>query len=101
MKENMRTLKDIISYLGHNNRQIDVLKIDCEGCELAIIADIIELNVRQLLLEVHLVCGLTDKLFRALLNASYVIFHKEHNIIYSNGKCIEYLFLKLSRSYFL
>jgi FkbM family methyltransferase len=101
MKENMRALKDITSSLGHNNRQIDVLKIDCEGCELAIIEDIIELNVRQLLIEVHLVCGLTDHFFRALQNASYVIFHKEPNIIYSNGKCIEYSFLKLSRSYFL
>jgi FkbM family methyltransferase len=99
VKTNMKSFREITTELGHTERRIDVIKIDCEGCELAVFEDLIELDVRQVLMEVHHVCDLTTKMFETLLNAGYVIFHKEPNMIYSNGKCVEYSFLKLSKSY--
>jgi FkbM family methyltransferase len=98
---NMKTIKGIMKNLGHSGRRIDILKIDCEGCEAAIIKDLLEIDVRQILLEVHGVCGLTDELFTSISNSGYVIFHKEPNIQYALGKCVEYSFLRLSKRYFI
>jgi hypothetical protein len=32
-KREMKSFPDILKTLGHENRTIDILKIDCEGCE--------------------------------------------------------------------
>mmetsp|Transcript_75631 Transcript_75631/g.210096 ORF Transcript_75631/g.210096 Transcript_75631/m.210096 type:complete len:107 (-) Transcript_75631:48-368(-) len=40
--------------LGHDaSRTIDLLKIDCEGCELSTLRDWTHLDIRQILIEVH------------------------------------------------
>ena len=47
----MDTLVNIVKMLGHENRRIDLQKIDCEGCELNVYNQFFakEVNVAQLL----------------------------------------------------
>lgn len=49
-----KTFPETMELLGHHaNRTIDLLKIDCEGCEFSTIRDWIHLDIRQILIEVH------------------------------------------------
>lgn len=101
-KENYKTFNEIVPALGHRNKTIDIMKIDCEGCELGQFAQWLEdwretgVLVRQILLEVHGVkWPATLQMFRAFSDAGYVIFHKEANFL-TKGTCVEYAFLLLS-----
>ncbi|KAK0069662.1 methyltransferase-like protein 24, partial [Biomphalaria pfeifferi] len=54
----MRTLKSLIKELGHEERTIDVLKMDIEGYEWGVVDNLLETDVlkqvRQFLIEYHL-----------------------------------------------
>ncbi|KAK6990341.1 methyltransferase-like protein 24, partial [Biomphalaria glabrata] len=54
----MRTLKSVIKELGHEERTIDVLKMDIEGYEWGVVDNLLETDVlkqvRQFLIEYHL-----------------------------------------------
>ncbi|BFZ06268.1 hypothetical protein BsWGS_09307 [Bradybaena similaris] len=54
----MRTAKAVMKELGHENRVIDVFKMDIEGYEWAVLANMMETGVfryiRQFMLEIHL-----------------------------------------------
>lgn len=57
----MLTLEDIMEKLGHNHRQVSVLKIDCEGCEwgsLSAVPGHIWDRIDQMSLELHYSDGL-------------------------------------------
>lgn len=101
------TLNDTVTLLGHAGRTIDIFKIDCEGCEFSTFdgwfdADI---NLKQILVEVHGTPSNVNDLFRRLQHEGYVTFHKEPNIknsnlISSTFMCVEYAFLKLNQDFF-
>ena len=97
-----KTLKETMRDLGHEGRQIDVFKIDCEGCEWKTYKDWIDssIHIQQILVEVHDTPKVTNVMFNDLHNAGYVIFNKEPNIQYGGGSCIEYSFLRLHPSFF-
>eukprot|EP00592_Proboscia_alata_P001413 CAMPEP_0194378158 /NCGR_PEP_ID=MMETSP0174-20130528/34406_1 /TAXON_ID=216777 /ORGANISM="Proboscia alata, Strain PI-D3" /LENGTH=314 /DNA_ID=CAMNT_0039159983 /DNA_START=32 /DNA_END=976 /DNA_ORIENTATION=+ len=48
-----KTFPETLELLGHRNRTIDILKMDCEGCEWSTVQDWIHLNIRQILVEMH------------------------------------------------
>ena len=97
---NMKTVKDIISILGHETRKIDIFKIDCEGCEWETFSTWFEVsNIHQIQVELHNVNKAID-FFEKIIKNGYVVFHKEPNIAYSNGGCIEYAFIKMSEGFF-
>lgn len=56
----LQTVEEIVASLGHVGRRIDILKVDCEGCEwsaMRVVFDAIRgnrLSVGQLLIELHL-----------------------------------------------
>lgn len=106
----MKSLQSIVRSLNHTGRLIDVLKIDCEGCEYGMLdsstwwqdVDSSGVRVGQLLLEAHFnpVSNKTyrfrdennawvaakkgedvDVLFRTLHHQGFVTFHKEINLI--------------------
>jgi hypothetical protein len=103
--DGLHTLAETIKLLGHEDRAgIDVFKIDCEWCEWDLIGDFIDPSIpkiKQLLVETH---GVPEKkilpFFDGLLDNGYVMFHKEANII-DTGRCVEFGFLKLDKSFFL
>jgi len=95
------TLQETIDILGHNNRIIDVFKIDCEGCEWDTYEDWLSSNVdiRQIQVQVNSVHKNVINFFETLQKAGYVTFHKEANTI-EQGRCYEYAFLKLDEAFF-
>jgi len=93
------SMEHIIKKLGHVNRTIDILKIDCEGCEYSTMPPVFELiasgqiQVNQVQVELHLPRNYTKigEFFQAADNAALRIFHKERNHWGCNGfKCVEY-----------
>lgn len=87
-------------------KRVDVLKIDCEGCEYgALLPFLGRLCVPQLLVEVHGClthsAETNGKLLRALATGSaargrgaYGAFHSEPNLEHSDGSCIEFGLLR-------
>jgi Methyltransferase domain len=93
------SLDEVVRRLGHDNRTIDIFKIDCDECEWATYRDWIQHDIRQILVEVHdAPHGIANDLFQSLQDKGYVIFHKEPNLEH-NPNCIEYSFLKLSTDF--
>jgi hypothetical protein len=82
------TLAEIMSRLGHDH--VDVLKLDCEGCERDYwTLDVPEGVVRQLQVEVHWLDRRDTPermhaFFGFLTRKGFAIFNKEANIQYSN-----------------
>ncbi|KAL7563644.1 hypothetical protein ACA910_013381 [Epithemia clementina (nom. ined.)] len=104
------TVNETVHRLGHVGRNIDIFKIDCEGCELTTFNTWIGLHedtirLMQVLVEVHaktpvLIDPRTDAFFRGMRKEGYAIFHKEANIQYWTTGAVEYSFLKLAPEFF-
>ena len=96
----LKSLPDMYALAGVTGR-IDVLKIDCEGCEYAVFRDpatlaFIKRHVKQILVEIHFTTtAATEALAQALTDAGFRAFSKEPNIQYSDGSCIEYALLNI------
>mmetsp|Transcript_24205 Transcript_24205/g.52202 ORF Transcript_24205/g.52202 Transcript_24205/m.52202 type:complete len:333 (-) Transcript_24205:284-1282(-) len=100
-----KSLEHIMKELGHEKRTIDILKIDCEGCEWSALPPFFELmasekvRVDQVQIEMHSpkpVSEIAD-FFLAADKAKLRIFHKERNHWGCRGyKCLEYAFISES-----
>lgn len=99
--KNFKTMGETVQILGHGGMIVDIFKIDCEGCEWKTFKDwfSVDLDIRQILVEVHTAPAVANKFFETLQQEGYVTFHKEPNII-MEGKLVEYAFLKLESSFF-
>ena len=106
----MKSFETIINDLGHQNRTIDILKIDCEGCEFTTMSPLLDLiiagkvKVNQIQVEVHpkeikeenayVVVEMIATFFNKMDEAKFRIFHKERNHWGCNGyTCLEYAFV--------
>lgn len=95
------SLKSIMSRLDHSGKKIDMLKIDCEGCEWKALPEIFhsistkELKVDQIQTELH--GGNIEEiksLFKKADEAEMRIMHKERNQWGCDGyRCLEYSFV--------
>ena len=98
-KEKFLSMQETVKELGHENRVIDILKIDCEGCEWASYNDWLKLDIHQILVETHGAPSNAHGFFDGLLKAGYVIFSKEPNIepgaLSLGGLNVEFSFIKL------
>lgn len=100
----LMSLYDITQRLGHAGRHIDILKIDCEGCEWdafsALWPRIIDgsVHIGQIQVELHFYDF--DKIhafFTGAEEAGYMIFHKERNQWGCDGyRCVEYALIHVS-----
>merc|ERR1719469_764779 len=97
-------LKDTIKLLGHENLDtIDVFKIDCEGCEYKTFKDWIGPGIpsfQQIQVELHKAPITAIEFFDSLEEAGYARFHKEPNIQFNDGSCVEYALLKLDKDFY-
>ena len=103
---NIRTMKDIMDIAGFQGKDVDVLKIDCEGCEYDVYKQFFTGFIRQILIEIHYngkpwkdlgenkIRESTDALMQSMHDHGFTIFHKEPNTYGCGGDCIEYAFLK-------
>ena len=98
----MMPLGEIVERLGHSGRTIDVLKIDCEGCEYSAFQSIwrdVKLNkfrIGQIQIEVHKNDHESDvpKFFVDAIDAGFELFHKERNHWGCLGwTCVEFSFI--------
>jgi hypothetical protein len=93
-----KSFETIIRELGHDNRTIDILKIDCEGCEWVTMVPLFDLissgkvKVDQILIELHIRSNTKLKdFFSGADKAEMRVFHKERNGWGCQGKsCVEY-----------
>ena len=102
-KGNFKTMKQTVKELNHTGRTIDIFKIDCEGCEWTTFGGWFSAGaiLRQILVEVHKTPrDKAPNFFLSMQEAGYVTFHKEPNIQFGGGKCVEYAFLKLEKTFF-
>jgi hypothetical protein len=98
-----KTIQETLIKLGHVNRPIDLFKIDCEGCEWFSYKDWIDPNsvdIRQIQVEVHEAPPNVNEFFQNIHDANFAMFHKEPNIQFADGNCVEFSFLKMARSFF-
>lgn len=97
-----KSLPEIVVELGHVGRRIDILKIDCEGCEWSTFRGWLGagVDIRQILVELHdspdhpVDDTTKHAMYDFLFEHGYVVFHKESNSL-CGGDCIEYAFIKL------
>jgi len=105
-----QSLESVVKKLKHTHRTIDILKIDCEGCEWEVMPDIFHslgkglIKIDQIEIELHkflyndqwqVIKEFTQqdilKLFQSADNANMRVFHKERNGWGCLGHtCVEY-----------
>lgn len=105
----LKSLPEIVSALGHWDRQIHVFKIDVEGAEFESLPPLLDdgtfgkLNIQQVQIEVHKDSpAKVHRLLQAFRNAGYAIFHKEANIQFPMSPqdvCVEYAFIRLDKQF--
>jgi len=103
------SIQETMKRLGHEGRTIDIFKIDCENCEWATYKDWIDIDMRQILIEVHGVASPEPKgnkwypgamdvgdFYKSFFDRGYALFYKE-----PNGSCCQELgFVKLDKGFF-
>ena len=95
----LKSFQETIKELGHENRTIDLFKIDCEGCEWTTYEDWIDFDIRQLQIEVH---GLSPKgvgMFERFQASNFALFSKENNP--HSSELYELSFVKLAPEFWL
>ena len=71
----VKTIQDIISSLGHNDRTIDILKIDCEGCEWESYDTWLNgPKIRQIQVKLYGIKK-AKELLSSAYNSNFVVFH--------------------------
>jgi hypothetical protein len=100
-----KSYAEIMAFLGHANRTVNVLKIDIEGSEFDVLPEVaampIDRRPQQILVEMHLSGGIhlqvreSDDVLLRLREAGYVMTHTEVNY-FGALSFNEYSFLQLA-----
>uniref|UniRef100_A0A7S4M9I2 Methyltransferase domain-containing protein n=1 Tax=Odontella aurita TaxID=265563 RepID=A0A7S4M9I2_9STRA len=102
------TFAETVRKLGHGGMTLDVLKVDCEGCEWTQYQDWFDESssksssvaaIDQLLIELHGAPNSDNAFFEWIRSKGYVIFHKELDAQYG-GMSVEYGFFRLRKDFF-
>jgi hypothetical protein len=95
------TLKETVQKLNHDGRFVDMLRIDCDGCEWNTFPEWLSSGIepRQLLVSIHGSPRNEDELFEMMERNNFAIFHREADTWYG-GMIQEYGFLRLHDHFF-
>jgi hypothetical protein len=98
------SFQEIRQKLGHENRRIDIFKIDCESCEWSTYKDWLQpdVDIRQILIETHFLPKKPNQFFDRFFDHGYVLFSKEANThpeARPFGVYFEWGFLRLSSNF--
>ena len=98
-KGDFKTFQETVRLLGHRDRIIDILKIDCEGCEWDTYKDWLytKVTIMQILVQLHGNPRHPHDFFHKLHYHNYVTFHKEASTMFKGA---EYSFIKLAPEFF-
>jgi Methyltransferase domain len=91
------TFSEILKQLGHENKPIDVFKLDCEGCEWATQRDWIQKDIRQILVETHALPKIWSdglKYFQSYKLNQFAMFYREANG-FTAAQFYEFSYIKL------
>ena len=97
------TLQETLVELGHVGHTIDVLSLECDGCEWSVYNDILhsDLIFTQLLVELHGAPYQVNDFFLEMKQNGYVVFHRETNMIEKGGgQNHAYSFIRLAPAFF-
>ena len=98
-----KSINTLVKELGHENRVIDIFKIDCEGCEWSGYKDWLSADIRQLLIETHDLHANTLDFFDDLIDAGFNIVSREPNILpfvtKNNNMALEWSLLRLDPAF--
>lgn len=100
----IKTFSQIAQDLNHVGKTISLLKIDCEGCEYGTLLDAVTAFpglINQVQVELHFNMGGAvaagwHRLMWGFAKLGYFIYHKEPNIQFGGGICVEFAFIKLN-----
>ncbi|CAF5097667.1 unnamed protein product, partial [Rotaria sp. Silwood1] len=114
--DSSKSLQMVMNELGHQKRQIHILKVDIEGGEFSFFEELFQSSnnkqsdlpyIRQILFEIHLnvdrsesPCRRAHKLFELFRSQNFAIFHKEANVVNAQN-LFEYAMLRLNPSFFI
>jgi len=96
-----KTFQETVAMLGHERHLIDILSLDCAGCEWKTYRDWLNTknNIGQILVEVHGSPKEAISFFTTMQEKGYVTFHKESTLS-KDGCCYEYSFLRMHKKFF-
>ena len=97
------TLHETMIETGHAGHTIDVLSMDCDGCEWSTYKDILdsESSITQILVELHGAPYQINDFFLEMNRNGYASFHKESNTIEKGGgQNHAYSFIRLAPAFF-
>lgn len=98
MTTKLLPIKDIADMFGHTARVINILKIDCEGCEYSVFSTLWpqieagDVSIGQIQVELHGTnFSQIAPFFEGADKAGYMVFHKERNHWGCSGySCVEF-----------
>ena len=73
------TLKETVHHLGHEGRNIEIMRVDCDGCEWHTYQEWLTSGVtpRQVVVSLHGAPRNEDEIFEFMEKNNFVIFHRE------------------------
>jgi hypothetical protein len=102
-RKNYLTMGETLTELGHVGHTIDMLSLECDGCEWSVYKDILDSDafITQLLLELHEAPYQVNDLFLEMKKHGYVIFHRETDSVdKGGGQNHAYSFIRLAPAFF-
>ncbi len=102
-RKNYLTIQETLEELGHVGHTVDVLSLDCDGCEWSLYPDVLHSNLlfTQILVELHGAPYQVNDFFLEMKQHGYVAFHRETDMIdKGGGQNYAYSFIRLAPAFF-